>query len=61
MGAEFREEDTMFCPRCWKEYPKGMRHCDSCRVELIEGKPEGTKGPEKKEEPKPSDEKAPKK
>lgn len=33
----------MFCPICWKEYPKGMRHCDSCRAELIEEKPEGTK------------------
>lgn len=36
----------MFCPICWKEYPKGMRHCDSCRAELIEEKPEGVKGPE---------------
>ncbi len=33
----------MFCPICWKEYPKGMRHCDSCRAELIEEKPEGMK------------------
>ena len=31
----------MFCPVCWKEYPKGMQHCDSCRAELIEGMPEG--------------------
>ena len=29
----------MFCPKCWREYPKGMRTCDSCRVELIEEKP----------------------
>jgi hypothetical protein len=46
----------MFCPICWKEYPKGMRHCDSCRAELIEEKPEGK---EEKKEPsqKPADEK----
>jgi predicted amidophosphoribosyltransferase len=34
----------MFCPVCWKEYPKGMQHCDSCRAELIEGMPEGHEG-----------------
>lgn len=33
----------MFCPKCWKEYPKGMRTCDSCRVDLIEEKPQGMK------------------
>ncbi len=39
----------MFCPICWKEYPKGMRHCDSCRAELVEEKPEGMKGQEPQE------------
>lgn len=39
----------MFCPICWKEYPKGMRHCDSCRAELIEEKPEGLKDKEAQE------------
>ena len=34
----------MFCPVCWKEYPKGMRHCDHCRAELIEEKPKGAEG-----------------
>jgi hypothetical protein len=34
----------MFCPVCWKEYPKGMRHCDHCRVDLIEEKPKVTEG-----------------
>jgi predicted amidophosphoribosyltransferase len=34
----------MFCPICWKEYPKGMRHCDSCRAELIEEKPKEMEG-----------------
>ncbi len=29
----------MFCPVCWKEYPKGMRTCDHCRAELIEENP----------------------
>jgi hypothetical protein len=39
----------MFCPICWKEYPKGMRHCDSCRAELIEEKPMGLKEKEGQE------------
>ena len=48
----------MFCPICWKEYPKGMRHCDSCRAELIEEKPEASEEKEKKEpSPKPAGEK----
>jgi predicted amidophosphoribosyltransferase len=34
----------MFCPVCWKEYPKGMRMCDSCRAELIEEMPKGHEG-----------------
>jgi hypothetical protein len=29
----------MFCPVCWKEYPKGMQKCDHCRADLIAEKP----------------------
>ena len=51
----------MFCPICWKEYPKGMRHCDSCRAELIEEKPAGMEEKEKKEPSQKPTEKKPKK
>jgi hypothetical protein len=35
------EEDIMFCPVCWKKYPKGFLKCDACNVALAEGEPEG--------------------
>ncbi len=31
----------MFCPVCWKQYPKGFIKCDSCNADLSEGEPEG--------------------
>jgi hypothetical protein len=31
----------MFCPVCWKKYPKGFLNCDACDVPLKEGEPEG--------------------
>ncbi len=31
----------MFCPVCWKNYPKGFTKCDACNAELSEGEPEG--------------------
>ncbi len=45
----------MFCPVCWKEYPKGMRHCDSCRADLIEENPAGKPGHEGHEHEKPAE------
>lgn len=35
------EEDLMFCPVCWKQYPKGFIKCDSCNADLSEGEPQG--------------------
>ena len=32
----------MFCPVCWKEYPKGFIKCDACDIPLTEKK-EGDK------------------
>jgi|GEM_PF-4456625 hypothetical protein len=31
----------MFCPVCWKQYPKGFIKCDACDVPLSEGEPKG--------------------
>jgi len=45
----------MFCPVCWKEYPKGMRHCDSCRADLIDENPAGKPGHEGHEHEKPAE------
>jgi hypothetical protein len=57
-GSDNSGGDHMFCPVCWKEYPKGMRHCDSCRAELIEENPKDTA--EKKDKPAaPADEQKP--
>ena len=31
----------MFCPICWKNYPKGFTKCEVCNAELSEGEAEG--------------------
>lgn len=35
------KEDIIFCPVCWKEYPRGFLKCDACDVPLAEGEPKG--------------------
>ena len=35
------KEGNMFCPVCWKKYPKGFIKCDACNAALSEGEPEG--------------------
>jgi hypothetical protein len=42
-----------FCPKCWKEYPKGFATCEACQVPLTEIPPQP--GEHKHEEkPKPA-------
>jgi predicted amidophosphoribosyltransferase len=52
-----QEVRIMFCPVCWKEYPKGMRHCDHCRVDLIEEKPKEAEGQKPSQPETPADKK----
>ncbi len=33
----------MFCPVCWKNYPKGFATCEVCKAPLSEGEAEGHK------------------
>lgn len=43
-----------FCPKCWKEYPKGFATCEVCELPLTQVPPEGHKHEEKpKSAPKP--------
>jgi predicted amidophosphoribosyltransferase len=29
-----------FCPKCWKEYPKGFATCEACQVPLTNVPPQ---------------------
>jgi predicted amidophosphoribosyltransferase len=43
-----------FCPKCWKEYPKGFATCDTCRVPLTEIPPDPAAHKHGHKEPMPS-------
>jgi hypothetical protein len=55
-----KEEDIMFCPKCWAEYPKDFIECNVCKVPLTEENPKTSEhehhhkpAPEKPSQPEP--------
>ncbi len=41
-----------FCPKCWKEYPKGFATCEACEVPLTNVPPAHKHEEKPKTEPK---------
>jgi predicted amidophosphoribosyltransferase len=42
MPRIYKQEENMFCPKCWAEYPKDFIECRVCNEPLVEERPDAS-------------------